>query len=113
MRVGRGRVRRVATQSLTTREALGLLLVFPWLSPACATGGCRRPASWRGDQPDGVGRRDDADVLEAAEREQVVVAGDEEIGLGGDGGRDNLIVVSIGAITDGVASGVTSSPASI
>ena len=33
--------------------------------------------------------------LEVAEREQVVVAGDEEIGLGGDGGRDDPIVISM------------------
>ena len=31
----------------------------------------------------------------AAEREQVAVSRDEEVGLGGDGGRDNVIVVAI------------------
>ena len=48
------------------------------------------------DEPQRLGHIDDGDAGMRAERQQMLtIPGDEQIGLRGDGGRDDLIVIDI------------------
>lgn len=56
----------------------------------------KRNQSLTVDAPQSFGRRDDADAFMTAERQQMlVISRDDEVGLCGHGGGDDLIVIGI------------------
>ena len=49
------------------------------------------------DQLQGLRGGDDRDVLVCLEYQQVLIAGDDEVGVGGEGGGEYLVVIRITA----------------
>lgn len=86
----------VLVSILATVRKFGVRLEFNLPpKPSVAPDGALR--SWR-SAADPLGRSsgiDDRDLAEVAEVEQVAVAGYDQIGIGGDGGGEHLIVVGI------------------
>lgn len=67
--------------------------------PFCGSGGATPAALfWRtGEAGKNLGGIEDADVVKGAEGEQVLIAGDDHIGLGSDGEGQEFVVIRVAA----------------